>query len=1090
MRDASNLKNALAKSFAKYLFDSDFSPREIYETELALYALEKLMPESAPNSFWALMSGYDFLNDISSLQKQTLFNARQILGRFRSIYAWKRALERYRKIAEEFPFLCGYDLREESFSRRKINSVSERWEIYESVLTQKLNYHQRRFEWAEAGEYRLEDHKRDKLYAVKIPKGFAFDVLPEHELPREMKRKKIEVSWQELIKTAHSMDEAETAERKSWKSRLEKVQIEIFGKTGKLRKADKLTFDGLAHLVGMVSSGKSTLMNVLAVWAARKGLHVTLILGDVVGILDTAQDLSKFEGVNPAPILGSGRESHLKRLHRVAADRQKESYLTPQHEGFKWLSTACPLDALRQDLPQYAFDLNFRPCLNLKKTEEKNREKKSKACPLFPVCPYHQAQRDLTQANVWIATPASLVFTRPAAQINAESIRFAELIAQKSDLVIIDEADRVQVQLDEIFSPHQILCGAGDSDGWLDELERQVGERTATNGRRFVTQDGLEDWRQAFHQAQLMADLAYNKLRVGRDLRKWLEDEDSFSELTLTDVLAKELSGDKTGKSKNYEEIRKKFDYFIDNEIVELFGRRETLSSGKSSGLREFATRLLMSGDSQNWFHELKIWISAHKLPPASKNKKFDETEILARKLELTIIIAVLTNRLTNLLENWRAAAEQLRIEDLTSRLSFGSPRDYQTLIPSAPMGNVLAFQFQERENLAPTLSFYRFTGIGRWLLLNLHRLLEAEGVEKANVLLLSGTSWAGETASYHVQAEVAGILAAPQNEIDAISESEFAFLPLDDEKGEPISVSGLRGEQRSEALRKMLNRLAKPDEFNNPSHFEETLKSIEEENRRRLLLVVGSYLEARIVFDQLQNIRSDWKNKIVKLEPDHAEWIDEDENSLRRGDLPNFPEKDKFILIAPLQAIERGHNILAEVEDETGKRKVAAIGAAYFLVRPHPQPKDLGYAVRALNSWTIKNAKDLPAQIAAGKSLAEVSRDWRARAQKRWRILLREDLVYSLLENQQRDFLTWHLLVSIWQVIGRLVRGGQRAHVFFCDAKFNPPKAKTDQDVSLLKEMKKVLADYIGGENEREAQIVRRLYAPLYSALSKTKNL
>jgi hypothetical protein len=71
--------------------------------------------------------------------------------------------------------------------------------------------------------------------------------------------------------------------------------------------------------------------------------------------------------------------------------------------------------------------------------------------------------------------------------------------------------------------------------------------------------------------------------------------------------------------------------------------------------------------------------------------------------------------------------------------------------------------------------------------------------------------------------------------------------------------------------------------------------------------------------------VQSGWKEKIVKLKPDHEEWIDENESVLRRGDLPNFPEKDKFILIAPLQAIERGHNILAEVEVENGRRKVAA---------------------------------------------------------------------------------------------------------------------------------------------------------------------
>ncbi|MBE7556775.1 MAG: hypothetical protein HS126_37490 [Anaerolineales bacterium] len=45
--------------------------------------------------------------------------------------------------------------------------------------------------------------------------------------------------------------------------------------------------------------------------------------------------------------------------------------------------------------------------------------------------------------------------------------------------------------------------------------------------------------------------------------------------------------------------------------------------------------------------------------------------------------------------------------------------------------------------------------------------------------------------------------------------------------------------------------------------------------------------------------------------------------------------------------AIERGHNILNEDYQ-------AAIGTAYFLVRPHPRPDDIGLAIQFLNRWAI----------------------------------------------------------------------------------------------------------------------------------------
>ena len=53
-------------------------------------------------------------------------------------------------------------------------------------------------------------------------------------------------------------------------------------------------------------------------------------------------------------------------------------------------------------------------------------------------------------------------------------------------------------------------------------------------------------------------------------------------------------------------------------------------------------------------------------------------------------------------------------------------------------------------------------------------------------------------------------------------------------------------------------------------------------------------------------------------------------EARLRRGDVASFAATDSEILVAPLLAVERGHNIVVP----GGK---AAIGTVYFLARPAP---------------------------------------------------------------------------------------------------------------------------------------------------------
>lgn len=94
-----------------------------------------------------------------------------------------------------------------------------------------------------------------------------------------------------------------------------------------------------------------------------------------------------------------------------------------------------------------------------------------------------------------------------------------------------------------------------------------------------------------------------------------------------------------------------------------------------------------------------------------------------------------------------------------------------------------------------------------------------------------------------------------------------------------------------------------------------------------------------------------------------------------------------------------------------------------------------------------------------------------------------------------RQEAVTWTQMVSIWQVIGRLVRGGSPAHMFFCDGAFFRMKAEDNPKPvgSLLVEMRRVLSpffDLSSSKSEYERLLVKTLYGPLFAALKKMKGI
>jgi hypothetical protein len=447
--------------------------------------------------------------------------------------------------------------------------------------------------------------------------------------------------------------------------------------------------------------------------------------------------------------------------------------------------------------------------------------------------------------------------------------------------------------------------------------------------------------------------------------------------------------------------------------------------------------------------------------------------------------------------------------------LSRRPPEDYRPLVPESPMGNILGFQFQSDdsgtgETQSGELRFFRCTGSGREALLGLTSLTAADGLPSPHVVLMSGTSWAGTSTRYHVLTEVGAILRPPQDELDAIARTTFTTCFLKGTDGKPLKLSGTKPQLRPLMLEKMLGQLARPRPDGSPSPLQAELAAISDDKRRRLLILTGSYDEARKAADYLETIER-WAGRVCRLVSDDAEqdhlWRLTAQVTrparggpakvLRRGDVATFAETGAEILVAPLLAIERGHNIL---NDEG----TAAIGSVFFLARPHPRPDDIGLAIQAVNDWAARMLRDgnFDELVRSQPSLDAAGKQFRHLARVKWHRLLTRELAWSRLSLEEKISFTWDQLVVIWQVIGRLVRGGVAARVVFVDAPFAERQAQglggDTARTSLLVSMLHVLAPYCGDHPDAELPgsgepapaldrvLVTTLYQPLYAALSR----
>lgn len=345
------------------------------DVELGLYLLETVMPTRAAADAWTLFGGYPYGEAFGDVrddgQRQLIRRGRHYLWNMRRRREWHLAAEAYQAVPEE---LRGYELKsiDSIPQRRSPSRAAARFDVYDTLLTSPPAFARQPLPIADLGEYQFP--VRDRRYSVTFTEDLLSGPDPHpHDLAALPPGggRPLEVTWRELEGAAAAMDAREAdllppRDRGHWVDRLDGARLLIRDETsGAFTASGLLRVDRMLHLVGMVGAGKSTMRDILTYWVASQNLRVTIVVGDVAETLAVVERLARL-GVSVAPILGhSTRERHIERLHRRTATAGAETMLSHDQPSFTYLSSACPLDAMRGVEAAQPLRIAQAPCVLL-----------------------------------------------------------------------------------------------------------------------------------------------------------------------------------------------------------------------------------------------------------------------------------------------------------------------------------------------------------------------------------------------------------------------------------------------------------------------------------------------------------------------------------------------------------------------------------------------------------------------------------------------------------------------------------------------------------------------------------------------------
>lgn len=729
---------------------------DFIKAEMTLALLEKCKPEGDPTKAYLLLHNYSLLGEVVCDETAFLFQkAHRLLHSCSSKMNWVKVLENYRNAQPEF---CLYIFTEKIEKGSKVLKFARNTELavepdrayvyFEYIRKHKEDRH---FGYAKGGKYSysIKDKTSSTVYSVDVKIPDRTPQMPVSPPPKKT-RKTISVSTDELLASA-----AEMAEKKPddycysiLKSNTLKAVTE-----GNVKSANRLEIDKITNLVGMVGSGKSTLMKVLSYHLAKADKKVVLVLDTVSSVLEMCYYLSQF-GVSVSPVIGrSGREKYIDQVAKA-----QEKYL--QNEYSKYLTAPCIIDGMAKNKSDKSSAPMFgnEPCRSLMKN------KKHYNCPYMDICPAVRMYREVYTSNVIVTTVQGLA----AIRLLGDNKLFLEYVLEQADLVIFDECDKVQKTLDEFFTP----------SASFDKF-RQNAATLCSEAMNKETEalDGMEK-NESGYIRKLMRSLG-----VCMAVREAI----SAYGGTWRTILSRTFSAEILYQAICRENQKNK--YISDKSLEHM--RRVTIGLDHDKDIEHILKFALSEDDIKIFSSDISDWLTDNNCKP---DKTFSD------HIKLYLVVAAFDNYIREISDSYLFLPyERKTQQELTDFLSTRFTAQ-QKILPSSAMGNLFGMKNDPQKGLI----LYRQYAFGRALMDRMPwlRLTEEGQPAGPNVLMLSGSSWADGCLQYHVNVPVKYLLEAEEWKRRKIAESKMIDL------GTAIRVSGSGSEEREENLTEVIKKI------------------------------------------------------------------------------------------------------------------------------------------------------------------------------------------------------------------------------------------------------------------------------------------
>ncbi|MEL1135058.1 hypothetical protein AAC978_07720 [Desulfitobacterium sp. THU1] len=718
------------------------------KTEILLRLLNRIALDDDVKKAYLLLTRLHLIGKRTfSNEDFILYTASHILKELRSKKIWEEYLAAYKRIDTGLRLFCIED--DGGFYLTKSNNIPyyDRGHDYDKLL---MNLPERKkVKTSFAGElvpYSFYHQKNPEI--IRFPNNIKLDYQPSL---KDKKGGAIKISAQNIYEAAEEMDRrlnesSRSGERANWLESVQKLTFKEV-KQGKLHLSDTLKIENLCNIVGMVGSGKSTLMQVVAFWTASKGYRNVLVLDSVTEVLKTVK-FFRCLGISASPLLGRyNKDQQIEKAHK------NESMFLDQ-EYAEHLTAVCPLDGLRQNThDDQALEYGQEPCYSLKGPEKSN----TSICPYYLQCSAKADERAITSSSIIVTTPAGLIYGRAPFPIIGEKVKFVEYIIKHIDLVFFDEADRVQSNFDPEFSPSSSI------DDLLASSADLVSRYLLAKGGRLDMEEEERKYIDQILSLPRICDDVKQLIRDNKAIYDWnrIGRGNSFSALILTE---------------NEEEIPKKI-------------REQLLSSIENPKMQSELEALIASiyegGSSVG--ERIEEWVAEIELLK-------DEWII---RIKFIIYLIALERKLRLITAYGSAVTQDETIIRSVSGFLKNHFRELQDLLPASAVGNIFGFTYDKETKILKTFRQYAF---GRALMLSLPFLMMDESRKPIgpNVVLLSGTSWAKESLRYHIHSEVNYILESDPRIRQKIEETKVTQIPID------IRVSG-SGENRDKNLEELV---------------------------------------------------------------------------------------------------------------------------------------------------------------------------------------------------------------------------------------------------------------------------------------------